>query len=46
MNIILLKTQDFLSDSNTAVIRDYRLTHILKVIKPTIEKDSASMNDT
>ena len=36
MNIILLKTQDFLSDSNTAVIRDYRLTHILKVLNPTI----------
>ena len=36
MNIILLKTQDFLSDSNTALIRDYRLTHILKVLNPTI----------
>ena len=36
MNIILLKTQDFLSDSNIALIRDYRLTHILKVLKPSI----------
>ena len=36
MNIILLKTQDFLSDSNIALIRDYRLTHILKVLKPNI----------
>ena len=36
MNIILLKTQDFLTNSNTALIRDYRLTHILKVLNPSI----------
>ena len=36
MNIILLKNQDFLSNSNTVLIRDYRLTHILKVLNPSI----------
>ena len=36
MNIILLQTQDFLSNSNIAIIRDYRLTHILKVLHPSI----------
>jgi RsmE family RNA methyltransferase len=36
MNIILLQTQDFLNNSNIAIIRDYRLTHIFKVLNPSI----------
>ena len=36
MNIILLKQQDFIHDSNTALISDYRLTHILKILNPSI----------
>ena len=36
MNIILLKPQDFIVKSNTVLIRDYRLTHILKVLNPSI----------
>ena len=36
MNIILLQTQDFLNNSNIAIIRDYRFTHIFKVLNPSI----------
>lgn len=36
MNIIHLNHQDFIGDSNEVIIRDYRLTHILKILKPTI----------
>ena len=36
MNIILLKKHDFIRDSNTVLIRDYRLSHILKILNPSI----------
>ena len=36
MNIILLRKQDFISNTNTVLIRDYRLTHIIKVLNPCV----------
>lgn len=36
MNIILLRKQDFIPNTNTVLIRDYRLTHIIKVLNPYV----------
>ena len=36
MNIILLRKQDFISNTNTVLICDYRLTHIIKVLNPCV----------
>ena len=36
MNIILLKKQDFINHSTTAIIRDDRLVHIRQVLNPNV----------
>ena len=36
MNIILLRDQDFIDNSEIAIIQDHRLIHIQKVLDPAI----------